>query len=220
MENYWNDFNKYPFYLSQTAYKYLVEILKDHKINTTEKLASKKILDVGAGEGNFILSLLRLGADMEKITAVEMIKERFDRLKRKIPEATLQNKNYLDLKMDMKFDIITILAVFSSILDENIQKNILKKAYNELDENGILIIYDYNENISKIKSSYYRSVSFKDLIEELKINKTCYRKYSRVYINAKVAKLLCKLNCSALIPFLQGLKIFNDRYSFIVIRKH
>ena len=31
VENYWNDFNKYPFYLSQTAYKYLVEILKDHK---------------------------------------------------------------------------------------------------------------------------------------------------------------------------------------------
>ena len=40
----------------------------------------------------------------------------------------------------MKFDIITILAVFSSILDENSQKDIFKKAYNELDENGILII--------------------------------------------------------------------------------
>lgn len=219
-ENYWNDFNEYPFYLSQTAYAYLVRILKDHEIASTHELFQKKILDIGAGEGNFILSLLRLGADVRKVTAVELTEERFFKLKEKIPYANLENKNYLDSEKKDKYDIITILAVLSSILDVNIENQVIIKAYSELQKNGILIIYDYEEDISKNKSAYYRSISFKKIIEQLALKEEDYSIYSRVYINAKVAKALCKIGLGVLIPFLQLIKVFNDRYSFLIIKKN
>lgn len=218
-ENYWNDFNPYPFILGQTQYSTLIKIFKEAGINSPKILFNKKILDIGSGEGILLSSFLKLGANIRNITAVELIEERFIKLKENFPNASLMNSNYLEFQTKEKYNIITLFAVLSSILDDEIRRNLIYKAYNELAYSGILIIYDYNKSNSKIISDYYKSVSFQQITRQLSLKNGQYKNYSKIYINARLGKGLCKINCEFLVPFLQYFKIFNDDYSFLVIRK-
>lgn len=218
-ENYWQDFNLYPYYLGQTQYKMLIRILKDLGIRSNTTLYQKTILDIGAGEGNLILSLLRLGADIKKISAVELLTARFAKLQERFCNAQLYCGNYLDYKPATTFDIITIMAVLSSIIDEDIRTAMVNKAYRELANEGLLIIYDYDKPGPVQLTPNYKSVSFQKIIEQLGLNKHEYRVYSKVYINAKIGKGLCLIGGGFLIPFFQSFKIFNDEYAFLVIRR-
>jgi hypothetical protein len=111
------------------------------------------------------------------------------------------------------------MAVLTSIIDDNINTRIIKKAYSELAKGGALIIYDYDKLNPVQTVPDYKPVSFQKIIRDLGLSKGEYRIYAKVYINAKIGKGLCRLGCGFLIPFLQTLKIFNDDYSFLVIRK-
>lgn len=219
IDNYWQDFNCYPFYLSQTQYAVIIKILKDFGINSNIKLFNRNVLDIGAGEGNFLLSLIKLGANIRNITAVELIDTRYEKLKEKLANANVINQDYLEFKPDRKFDIITIMAVLSSVLDKEIESKIIHKAYSELNVGGIIIIYDYNKPTSKVKLDNYRPISFESILSELCIEKDKYRIYSNIYINARIGKALCRIGFGYLIPFIQTFKLLNDNYSFLVIKK-
>lgn len=218
-ENYWQDFNCLPFYLSCTQYKMIINILKKNGIDSASKLFGKFIMDIGAGEGNFLLSFLRLGANVRNLTAVELLEQRFNMLQEKVPNANLYNKNYLDLDLNHSFDIITIMAVLTSILDDSIRNRLVEKAYKELARDGILIIYDYDRLNPVQMSPNYKAISFRRIIRDLGLKRNEYKIYKNCYINLRIGKILCVLGLGFIIPFLQSFKIFNDSYSFLVIRK-
>jgi len=186
------------------------------KILNTVNLANSRYLDIGAGEGNFILKMISFGIQNKNITAIEYLEKRYEKLIEKLPHIKSMNDDFLNVRLEHKYDIITLMAVLTSITDNDLRYSILGKALDGLEKDGMLIIYDYFNEKEKFLNENYRALSLKKvqkLAEAYSI--TVYR---NVYIKSKYAKGLCKLRMQAFIPIIESLKIFNDSYHFVVIK--
>ena len=206
----WSVFNCYPFFLDCKQTYLLTKILNDRN------LKESSFLDIGAGEGNFILKMISLGINPKNITAVEYLKERYELLHEKLPHIEALNDDFLNVESEQQYDIVTLMAVLTSITDNEIRYNILEKALATVSEGGMLILYDYFDEKEHFLNDNYRCLSLSKVKELSK--KYEVEVYSNVYMKSKYIKGLCKLGLKALIPLVESLKIFNDSYYFVVIK--
>lgn len=210
-ENAWSPFECYPFFLGCKQKWILTRLLRQ------TDLSKATLLDVGSGEGSFLLTLMGLGADPAKITAVEYLEHRFSKLQQKLPHIRSYRMDYLQYQTESKFDIITIMAVLTSIVDNDIRYAIMQKALSELKQDGYLILYDFFDDREQFLNPHYRAVSYQKIYN---IAVDCQiTVYKKVYLKSKYAKGLCKIGLPWLIPLFESLKIFNDNYHFVMFRK-
>jgi phospholipid N-methyltransferase len=206
----WSLFNCYPFFLDCKQTYIMTKILN------TINLKESTFLDIGAGEGNFILKMISLGLNPNNIMAVEYLKHRYDLLHAKLPNIKVINDDFLNVKNEKQYDIVMLMAVLTSITDNEMRYNILEKALTSISEDGMLILYDYFDDEEKFLTENYRCLSLSKVRNIL--HKYDVKVYKNVYIKSKYAKGLCKFGLESLIPLLQSLKIFNDSYCFVVIK--
>jgi len=205
----WSLFNCYPLFLDCKQTYILTKILNN------VDLKESSFLDIGAGEGNFILKMISLGFNPKSIVAVEYLKNRYDLLHEKLPNIKAINNDFLNIDDEKKYDIVTLMAVLTSIIDNEMRYTILEKALSSISDNGMLILYDYFDDDEPLLSENYRALSLKKVEKISKKYKLTI--YKNVYLGAKYAKGLCKLRLQSLIPLVESLKIFNDSYHFVVI---
>jgi len=206
----WSIFNCYPYWLDCKQTRMLTKILN------FSNLEKNTLLDIGAGEGNFLFKMLSLGIEYKNITAIEYLENRYKKLVKKLPHIKSINDNFLRVELEEKYDIVTLMAVLTSITDNEIRYAILDKGLKSMSSNGMLILYDYFDNNEKFLNDDYRALSLSK-VEEL-AKEYHIQVYKNVYIKSKYAKGLCKLRLQSLIPFIESLKIFNDAYHFVVIK--
>ena len=207
----WSLFHCYPFFLDSAQTEILTTILKETDLEKTT------LLDIGAGEGNFLLKLMILGLSPQNITAVEYLEPRFQSLTQKLPHITSYQGDFLKLELTTKYTLITLMAVLTSITDNTLRYQLFSKALETLDEGGSLILYDYFDDREPLLSENYRALSLKKVLAYTDGMQVHLLK--NVYLKSAYAKGLCKLGLKNLIPFVQSLKIFNAPYPFIVIQK-
>ena len=205
----WSVFNCYPFILDSKQTFMLTKILNN--VNLTKI----KLLDIGAGEGNFILKMISLGIKPKNIVAVEYLENRYEKLVEKLSHIRSLNADFLDVNLNEKYELITLMAVLTSITDNNLRYTILNKAVDSLEEGGMLIIYDYFDDNERFLTENYRALSLKKVKKLPKRYSVVVHK--NVYIKSLYAKILCKLRLQSLVSFVESLKIFNDSYHFVVI---
>lgn len=206
----WSIFKCYPFFLDCKQTYIMTKILYD------KELDKSNFLDIGAGEGNFILKMILLGVKQKNITAIEYLKDRYDLLREKLTNIEAVNDDFLNVELRNKYDIITLMAVLTSIVDNDIRYNILEKSLIHISDGGVLILYDYFDDAEILLNKNYRTLSLskvKNIAKNYKIEI-----YNNVYLKSKYAKGLCKLGLQSFIPLLESLKIFNDKYHFVVIK--
>jgi phospholipid N-methyltransferase len=205
----WSLLNCYPLFIDFKQTFIMTKILKNVKLETA------KFLDIGAGEGNFILKMFSLGIKTENTVAVEYLETRYKKLLEKIPNIHIINDDFLNVKLSRKYDIITLIAVLTSITDNDIRYNIIEKSLKQLSEGSKLIIYDYFDEDELYLSEDYRALS----LNKIKKIATNYKVeiYKKVYLKSRYAKGLCKLHLQCFIPLFECIKIFNDNYNFVVI---
>jgi len=209
-ERKWSLFNCYPFLLDCKQTYLMTKILNG--INLKEST----FLDIGAGAGNFILKMLSLGVMPENILAVEYLEERHKKFKEKLPNISCINDDFKNVGLDKKYDIITLMAVLTSITDNNVRYSILEKAMANISSGGVLVLYDYFNDKELYLSENYRALS----LEKVKFFSKGYKVdiYKNVYIRSWVAKGLCKIGLRSLVPLVESLKFLNDSYHFVVIK--
>ena len=207
----WSLFHCYPQHMNCSQTVLLTKILADTPLEKID------LLDIGAGEGNFILKLIILGLIPQNITAVEYLKPRFKKLQKKLPHIHSINQDFMCVELSKKYTLITLMAVLTSITDNTLRYNILEKALKSLDSGGTLILYDYFDEKEPFLTKDYRALS----LSQVKIITQDYalEVHQNVYLKGRYAKGLCKIGLRNLIPFIQSLKIFNDSYHFVVIKK-
>lgn len=206
----WSIFNCYPFFLDCKQTYLMTKIL--HKFNLKES----SLLDIGAGEGNFILKMISFGIKHQNIMAIEYLTDRYDLLSEKLPNIKAINDDFLNVKLENKYDIITLMAVLTSITDNEIRYSILEKSLNYISEGGMIILYDYFDEDEKFLNENYRTLSLNKIKRIAKNHQV--KVYNNVYLKSKYAKGLCKLGLQSFIPLIESLKIFNDSYHFVVIK--
>jgi ubiquinone/menaquinone biosynthesis C-methylase UbiE len=142
------------YYLLNSKEKLLVKLLNKYY---GPYIGNLNILDVGFGSGLDFLTFIKLGADIDGLFGVEILEERYNRVKEIIPRINLLLTNDFSLPFeDKSMDIITQSTVLSSILDKNCRTQLAFEMYRVLKPGGRIFSYDirysnpWNPNVIKI----------------------------------------------------------------------
>ena len=115
--------------------------------DVSRKFLSKKskILDVGSGSGELVISLLKLGFDAQGIDFSESMIKKAKRqaMKNKVEKNKFICDSFFDYSFDGTFDLICANG-FIEYISEDQFKEFLKKTYHLLSKNGILVINSRN----------------------------------------------------------------------------
>jgi ubiquinone/menaquinone biosynthesis C-methylase UbiE len=133
---------------------YLIEQEKERNLikwineNNIAPVSNKKLLEIGCGTGNNILTFLKLGFQPENIFANELLENRYTEAKKKLPQAIqIIPGNALDIEFpNNEFDIVFQSMVFSSILDDQFKLKLAQKIFNLTKSGGGVLWYDFIYN--------------------------------------------------------------------------
>lgn len=116
--------------------------------NFGHDFVNKKYLEVGCGTGTNLCQFITWGISGEELAGNDVYVPSLGVTKKRLPlSVDLQQGNFLDCSYtDKKFDVILFSTVLSSILDEGFRQECLRYAYNLLEREGIVIIYDFTYN--------------------------------------------------------------------------
>lgn len=178
-------------YVKESA-KWIAEII-GNPIN-------KNLLDLGCGPGLYATEFDNLGF---KVTGIDFSKRSID-YATKI--ATKENrkieynyKNYLDIRYENQFDVITLIFCDYGVLAPNDRKQLLSKAITALKADGILILDVFSANnykdFSNSRSVLYEDKGFwSDEPYMCLQNNYCYEQ-SNTYLEQFLVATSKELNC-------------------------
>ena len=111
-------------------------------------LAESRILDVGCGSGNWLIDVVRWGADPAKVFGVDLLADRVATSKRlAAPGVTVKQGDISALDLPAaSFDIVIQSTVFSSILDEERRRKTAAEMRRMVKADGVIIWYDLRVN--------------------------------------------------------------------------
>lgn len=106
------------------------------------------VLEIGCGEGDNILQLLRWGFPPEKIKGSELLPSRCSAARRRLPAAVeIIEGDARDLHLpESSFDIVLAATVFTSILDSAFRIQLSNKIWSLVKPGGGVLWYDFIYN--------------------------------------------------------------------------
>ena len=108
-------------------------------------LAGRDVAEVGCGAGGNLADLLRLGADPDRLTGIDLLPERIATARERLPPAVrlvLGDAAGLDLAPQSQ-DMVLAFTVFSSILDAEVQARLAALMWRWLRPGGGVLWYDF-----------------------------------------------------------------------------
>jgi SAM-dependent methyltransferase len=124
-----------------------ISLIKWIKTCSILPLENKKLLEIGCGTGANLLQLIRLGFDPENLFGNELIEDRYNIARSRLPEKLkLYYGNALDVNFEGKFDIVFQSMVFSSILDEKFKSSLAERMWRMVNNGGGILWYDFIYN--------------------------------------------------------------------------
>ncbi len=111
-------------------------------------LAQLDLTEVGCGSGGNLLELLRIGFAPQRLAGIELLPERFDAARARLPTATrlwLGDATQASVA-DASQDIVLQSTVFSSLLDDAFQQQLAQTMWRWLKPGGAVLWYDFTVN--------------------------------------------------------------------------
>jgi ubiquinone/menaquinone biosynthesis C-methylase UbiE len=111
-------------------------------------LRSKRILEVGCGNGYWLREFIKWGATPENLVGIDLLPERIDQASRLSPPGVafmLGNATELNIP-DASCEIVLQATMFTSILDHAVKKKIATEMLRVLNPDGVLLWYDFRIN--------------------------------------------------------------------------
>ena len=163
-------------YLASSPYIYMSKQEKERalfrlfKVLGYDSLSNVDILEIGCGRGDKIIDLLQMGFSPEHIIGNELMQDNLETAKCRLPEAIkLLNGDARTLPIESQsLDIVYQSMVFSSILDDNFQRELAKKIWQWVKPGGGILWYDFIYNNPKNKN--VRGVSVPRIKELFPLN--------------------------------------------------
>ena len=181
------------YYLVNSREKIFIKSLYD---NFGTDFSNIKVLDLGFCSGIDIFTLIKSGFNPQNIYGVEVIEERYNRLKTIIPTTNLKLSSGFSLPFeDESFELIIQSTVFSSILSPDARKELADEMLRVLKPKGKIFFYDlkynnpWNSNVLKMdKKEINRLFSdFDKKFVSVTLNPIVVRKI------AKISIILCEI---------------------------
>jgi SAM-dependent methyltransferase len=144
-------------FMVQQLERRLLGILRRHDMAPLE---SKKILEIGCGNGHWLREFVKWGASPDNLVGIDLLAERVDQARRLSPAGiAFQSGNAARLDFaDQRFDIVLQATVFTSIRDFSVKQQIAAEMLRVLKQRGIVLWYDFyvdhprNHDVRGVKS--------------------------------------------------------------------
>lgn len=173
---------------------------------STKDFSNLNLTDMGSGYGFNILEFLRMGFTPSNISAIELLKDRFDASKIIIPnDINIINTNAIDAPIEKySQDIVFQSAVFTSILDKKYKKILAKNMWNWVKPGGCILYYDFLYNNPKNKD--VKGVCINEIKELFPNGNFKYKK--KVTLAMPISRAVCSIhpyayNVFNIFPFLR-----------------
>ena len=111
-------------------------------------LRSKRILEVGCGNGYWLREFIKWGATPENLVGIDLLPDRIDQAYRLSPPGVafmLGNATELNIP-DASCEIVLQATMFTSILDQAVKTKIATEMLRVLNPDGVLLWYDFRVN--------------------------------------------------------------------------
>lgn len=169
-------------------------------------LARRRILEVGCGAGGVLREFLSFGADPQHLHGVDLLNWRVTTAKALSPHLPLACADGQDLPYpDGCFDMILQYTVFTSILDDNVKRNIAREMRRVLKPKGLILWYDYWLNPTNPHARGIRPAEVRALFPSSRFS------FNRITLAPPITRWLAPLSWLACYV-LERLRIFNTHY--------
>jgi SAM-dependent methyltransferase len=119
-------------------------------------LSPARMIDVGCGTGGFLRQLIAWGADPAKLVGTEFQQDRLDQARVRSPAGVRWHLGNLDFAESGSFDLATAQTVFSSILDQELRRELAADMWRTVKPGGWCMVLDFrydnprNPNVRKV----------------------------------------------------------------------
>ena len=110
-----------------------------------QSVADLRLLEVGCGSGGNLLELLHLGFDPAHLTGIELLPDRFEQARARLPAGVqlMLGDAVTAPVAPASQDLVLQSTVFSSLLDDAFQQQLAQALWQWLRPGGALIWYDF-----------------------------------------------------------------------------
>ncbi len=198
-------------FTSQQREKNILKMLSSVNI---QDLQSKKIFDLGCGNGIILRDFVRFGAIPENCSGLDLLQDRIDTAKKLSPTMSFMCQNAETLPYDSaSFDIVLCFTVFTSIFDHQMQQNLANEMLRVLKPSGIILLYDFLLN--NPQNPDVRGLKKKKI---LTLFPGCNVNLKRVTLAPPLARALARYSWITCY-LLEKIKILNTHYIGIIRKK-
>lgn len=108
-----------------------------------ERLSGLRMLDVGCGTGDLLLDLIRYGARPEHLSGLDLMADRVSMAQVRLPTVALCVGDAASLPHpSQRFDIVFQMAMLSSVLDDQVRRQIAAELLRVCAVDGLIVWYD------------------------------------------------------------------------------
>lgn len=205
--------NRYS--LKNPSYRFMLTNRHRSLINliTHQGLTSfegKKLLEIGCGSGGVLKEFLGLSIIPENLFGIDLLFTRLLEAHNVFPTSGILNSDAQDLPFsECSFDIVLQYTAFSSVLDLEIKKRMATEMLRVLDQNGVIIWYDFWWNPTNPQT---RGIHTKE-IRELFPNCTFYVK--KITLAPPISRILVPIS-EKFASSVEKLELFNSHFLAII----
>ncbi len=202
--------NKPHLFTIQQRERHLLQALSKNRV---PKLTDLKILDIGCGSGGILLDLVKYGAESHKLAGVDLLYDRLQAARLRLSSSRLINSDAQRLPFQSGyFNLVTQFTAFSSILDVSMKKAMAFEMLRVLDEDGVIIWYDFWWNPSNRQTAGINRSEIKTLFPGCDI-------YCRkITLAPPIARKIVPISW-LFGMLLESLGIFNSHYLALIRKK-
>jgi ubiquinone/menaquinone biosynthesis C-methylase UbiE len=110
-------------------------------------LNGRRIADIGCGFGGWLVEFLQWGANPQDLAGIDLMPDRFNVARRRVPEADLHLGSAAELPWSAEsFDLVSQFLVFHNLLDPQLRQAVAKEMLRILKPGGYILWFDLRVN--------------------------------------------------------------------------
>ena len=191
----------------QQRERHLIELLKS---NAIDPFIPYNILEIGCGGGGILLDLIRYGSFPSLLHGIDLLHDRLSFARQRLPSANLALADGQQLPYKPRFfDLLLQFTAFSSILDNEVKRNMAGEMLRVMKDGGTILWYDFWWNPINPQTAGIKPDEIRHLFPG------CSYVFRKITLAPPIARKIAPISWPMAL-FLESLKIFNSHYLALI----
>jgi SAM-dependent methyltransferase len=161
--NAWTPLAPHPYLCLRQKQRRVREALVESGLGGAERVRRLDVLDVGSGDGGTLAWLVELGADPARLLGVDLVEARVERARARFANLRFEAGDFTKTDVGGPFDVVLLVAVLSSVLDEQLRARIVARCLELVRPGGVFFFYDVIAPKPLRAAANWRALTFDEM---------------------------------------------------------